>query len=129
MPRHLSANRALAEANKIITDLTGDDVIIDWSRDPLSDREAKVRLAIIRRVEIMVQERRIFNDSYFVWSELDLMAPNDHSKLNRPLGRDLLAALEKWDRLREEETEARRANTSRQLIDLAYQDVNGESLG
>lgn len=114
----LSADRALAEASKIIANLSDADLQIDWADNPKSEREAAVRAAIIRRVEA----ENIHLGPWYVQQTLENLCREVESD---ELGEDMYEALEKWEKLADENRVKRHRSEQQRLIDQARRDLDG----
>lgn len=109
-----SANAALQAANAIIARL-GDDVEIDWRRDPLSERERELRAAMIRRAEIEGTTGSCLTGPNWVLINLSALGNGCPVKI----GGDLWLAHKKWSALSAD----KRASEQRAKIEQAKRDV------
>jgi hypothetical protein len=97
-PRGSKAARAVAEAERIVREAGQDVSAIDWSRDPASDREGKLRAAMLRVLERRYDEAR--RDAGSCAASAFLAARRWVSDVqtlseSRVVGQDLRAAIER----------------------------------
>jgi hypothetical protein len=133
----LSAESALEAAMRIARDAEDAAIEIDWAENPASEREAQLRLAIIRQIEAEAADsaaalRRITQESddagesaeacwsaSFTLTNLRKLEPDDAEEI----GADLYDAIERWVATH---TEARKRHAEikrKRLVDAARQDL------
>lgn len=127
----LSADAVLAEAARIARAAEDAAIEIDWSDNPASDKEAQLRLAIIRRIEIeaakgaeafrYLTNGRVHNLARVTLSKLRALEPNAEE-----IGSDLYDAIQRWQGRFEEERARARADRRRELLDAARRDLEGD---
>ena len=116
------ASDALAEAARIVAIAAEDSIEFDWTKKPVAAKEARLRLAVIRRIEIEEMAQYAELCSSFAALGIDpptdstaenircrleeLVEPNDES-----LGADLYDAIEHW------RTEADKAYANQKAIE------------
>jgi hypothetical protein len=119
-----SPNDALRAANAIIARL-GNDVEIDWSRDPLSERERELRAAMIRRAEIDGTTGSSLTGPQWVLLNLSCLAHGSRVRING----DLWRAHKKWSALDADDTaDRRRAQIEQAKRDVENGWIEGERL-
>ncbi len=118
-----SADMALTEALRIAREAQDASVEIDWTDNPASDREAELRLAIIRRIE---SEQTAFwgQPSYYGLLSLQDLAPNAEAT-----GQDLYDAIKRWRVRCHEYRVEHNAKERRRLLDAARKGIDEASSG
>lgn len=118
-----SANAALAEALQIVAKAHDDALTIDWTQEPLSDREGNIRLEIIRRIEATHTERTAtaYGDGNpasaagSICFALEALAPADAEEY----ASDLTEALDRWEAIRAAEHMRETVAENQRLLDEA----------
>ncbi len=113
-----SADMALAEALRIAREAEDATVEIDWTDNPASDREAELRLAIIRRIE--TEEMELFDVPHYVLLALRNLTPGAEV-----IGEDLYDAIERWQVRCDDHAREHNAKERRRLLDAARRDLDG----
>ncbi|MGB6740843.1 MAG: hypothetical protein WBE59_10350 [Candidatus Cybelea sp.] len=127
--KEFSPEAAIAEAKRIIAGATDEEVDeIDWTREPLSDRERALRAAIIRRIEGQAMGDDEFRNfrAMSIYRELcELLDTTFGRIMGCGAASDLAEAIARskarWDDANE--TDSREGR--RKLLDLARRDVDG----
>lgn len=122
---------ALAQALQIVTAAHDENLQIDWTENPATDRERELRLAIIRRIE---KENADFDELFRdVWpkgfrlapaktlKELGTLAPHDAPEI----GEDIYDAIERWRGEADEQSARNEAARQKDFIDAARRELEG----
>ena len=131
----LTADAALAEAGRIAAQASVDAIEIDWTEDPSSEREAALRVAMIRAIErdrpdhegtirrLLGQPQGESHMAHRTRAALNRLAPSGAEFV----GSDLFAALERWEC--EEEDRQNEAIRRRELREMALRELDERGRG
>ncbi|HEY6486294.1 MAG TPA: hypothetical protein VIX83_07925 [Candidatus Cybelea sp.] len=112
-----SAESAIAQACQIVAAKDDENLNdINWTQEPRTEREAAIRKEFIAGIEA-----EHANDAWLTWSSLRQLVDYDDELVASDLGE----AIDLWGARSNEESETRKRNETRRLMDRARRQVDG----
>lgn len=141
-----TADRAIAEALAIVREARDVDADHDWTHNPLNERAAKWRAAIIHRIVAneradrasfddllgrtgCTEEQRALSESSMacsILSALELLLP-DGDRYSDEIGDDLREAIDYWDQVFDQQYKLQKQLRRRRLAQEARLDIEPAS--
>jgi hypothetical protein len=113
----LSVEAVLTSAARIVNEAADRAVEVDWSRDPLTPREAAIRAEVIRIIEVEnTTGSEEVSGPHYVYEALSHLLDDDEEK---DMGGDLFAALERWRAAWLADDERERRTEGERLVGIA----------